>query len=147
MRLAASAYLGRYTGTSRTHAESNLRLFFAECADQHLAPLAAQRADRAVCAVHAGNPPVQTLYCVPAYGRGYRVLRICVIDGVLEHSPADYVAVPGPSRVTHLGLSRLQFEALLTAARESPNVLNFALVTMLGLLGLRSVRRGHCKRG
>jgi integrase/recombinase XerD len=31
----------------------------------------------------------------------------------------------------------LQFEALLTAARESPNLYDFALVAMLGLLGLR----------
>jgi integrase/recombinase XerD len=43
LRLAASAYLGRYTGTSRAHTESDLRLFFVWCADQHLAPLAAQR--------------------------------------------------------------------------------------------------------
>ena len=31
----------------------------------------------------------------------------------------------------------MQFEALLTAARESPIVFDFALVTLLGLLGLR----------
>jgi integrase/recombinase XerD len=43
LRLAVSAYLGRYTGTSRTHTESDLRLFFAWCADQQLAPLGAQR--------------------------------------------------------------------------------------------------------
>ena len=41
LRLATAAYLGRYTGTSRMHTESDLRLFFAWCADQHLAPLAA----------------------------------------------------------------------------------------------------------
>jgi integrase/recombinase XerD len=42
-----------------------------------------------------------------------------------------------PAESPTLGLSHLQFEALLTAARESPNVFDFALVTMLGLLGLR----------
>jgi integrase len=36
-----------------------------------------------------------------------------------------------------LGLSHLQFEALLSAARDSTNVFDFALVAMLGLLGLR----------
>jgi integrase/recombinase XerD len=36
-----------------------------------------------------------------------------------------------------LGLTHLQFEAMLTAARESPNPCDFALVAMLGLLGLR----------
>ncbi len=34
-------------------------------------------------------------------------------------------------------MSHLQFEALLTAARTSANPNDFALVTMLGLLGLR----------
>src|SRR5947207_7723936 len=37
LRLAASAYLGRFTGTSRTHTESDLRLFFTWCADQQRA--------------------------------------------------------------------------------------------------------------
>ena len=35
------------------------------------------------------------------------------------------------------GFTHLQFEALLTAARESPHPCDFALVAMLGLLGLR----------
>jgi site-specific recombinase XerD len=36
-----------------------------------------------------------------------------------------------------LGLSHLQFEAMLTAARASADPCDFALVAMLGLLGLR----------
>ncbi|HEV8554805.1 MAG TPA: hypothetical protein VGR06_00210 [Actinophytocola sp.] len=44
LRLAASAYLGRFTGVSRTHTESDLRLFFAWCVDQRLRPLEVQRA-------------------------------------------------------------------------------------------------------
>ncbi|MBP2327827.1 integrase [Kibdelosporangium banguiense] len=64
--------------------------------------------------------------------------RTCVIDTVLEHSPAEYVRRPVvPSESPTLGLSHLQFEALLTAARESVNRFDFALVAMLGLLGLR----------
>ena len=64
--------------------------------------------------------------------------RTCVIDGVLEHSPAEYVRRPHvPAESPTLGLTHLQFEALLTAAKQSPNRCDFALVTMLGLLGLR----------
>jgi hypothetical protein len=40
--------------------------------------------------------------------------------------------LPGCWDVTHL-----QFEALLTTARQSANPYDFALVAMLGLLGLR----------
>jgi integrase/recombinase XerD len=64
--------------------------------------------------------------------------RTCVIDGVLEHSPAEYVRRPNvPPESPPLGFTHLQFEALLTAARESVNDYDFALVAMLGLLGLR----------
>jgi integrase/recombinase XerD len=42
-----------------------------------------------------------------------------------------------PAESPTLGLTHLQSEAVLTAARQSPNRCDFALVTMLGLLGLR----------
>ncbi|MBY8855380.1 tyrosine-type recombinase/integrase [Nocardia sp. CA2R105] len=64
--------------------------------------------------------------------------RTCVIDGVLEHSPAEYVRRPRVSNESPtLGLSHLQFEALFAAARDSAHASDFALVAMLGLLGLR----------
>jgi integrase/recombinase XerD len=64
--------------------------------------------------------------------------RTCVIDGLLEHSPAEHVRRPSvPAESPTLGFTHLQFEALLTAARESPSPCDFALVAMLGLLGLR----------
>lgn len=42
-----------------------------------------------------------------------------------------------PPESPSLGFTHLQFEAMLTAARESVNIYDFALVAMLGLLGLR----------
>jgi integrase/recombinase XerD len=64
--------------------------------------------------------------------------KTCVIDGVLDHSPAEHVRRPTvPPESPTLGFTHLQFEALLTAARESANPCDFALVAMLGLLGLR----------
>jgi site-specific recombinase XerD len=64
--------------------------------------------------------------------------RTCVIDAVLSASPAQYVRRPPvPSESPTLGLTHLQFEALLTAARLSSNRNDFALVALLGMLGLR----------
>ena len=64
--------------------------------------------------------------------------RTCVLDGLMQHSPAEHVRHPAvPAESPTLGFTHLQFEALLTAARESPNPYDFALVAMLGLLGLR----------
>ena len=61
--------------------------------------------------------------------------RTCVIDGLLEHSPAEHVRRPSvPPESPTLRFTHLQFEALLTAARESSNTCDFALVAMLGLL-------------
>jgi integrase/recombinase XerD len=64
--------------------------------------------------------------------------RTCAIDAVIEHSPAEHVRRPAvPAESPTLGFTHLQSEALLTAARESPGPSDFALVAMLGLLGLR----------
>jgi integrase len=52
--------------------------------------------------------------------------------------PPSMSAVPAvPAESPTPGFTHLQFEALLTAARESANRYDFALVAMLGLLGLR----------
>lgn len=64
--------------------------------------------------------------------------RICVIDQILPYSPADYVRRPVvPPESPTLGLGHLQFEALITTARLSANPNDFALIVMLGLLGMR----------
>ncbi|MBH0774690.1 tyrosine-type recombinase/integrase [Nocardia bovistercoris] len=139
LRLAASAYLARYTGSSRIHCRSDLRIYFAWCAERDLAPLATERAQveqyvRWMQEVRRFAPATVARRMAVVTG----FYRTCVIDGVIDHSPADYVRRPRVSNESPtLGLSHLQFEALLTAARDSTNPHDFALVTMLGLLGLR----------
>jgi hypothetical protein len=65
--------------------------------------------------------------------------RVCVIDQILAHSPADYVRRPPvPTESPTLGLGHLQFEALLTIARLSIDRNDFALIAMLDLLGVAS---------
>ena len=137
--LAVAAYLARFKGASRYHTESDLRCYLAWCAEHDLDPLAARRPHlelyiRWMQEVRRFKPStVSRRFSVTA---GF--YQTCVIDGMLEHSPAEHVRRPTvPPESPTLGFTHLQFEALLTAARESPNPYDFALVAMLGLLGLR----------
>lgn len=107
LRLAVAAYLARYT----------LRCTSAGCRK-------CAGSSRRLC--RAGSRSLRGGY------------RMAVIDGRLDHSPAEYVrrpTVPPESRT--LRFTHLQFKAMLTVARESPNRCDFTLTAMLGLLGLR----------
>jgi len=139
LRLAVAAYLARFKGSSREHTESDLRCYVSWCAERGLDPLAVRRPHlelyiRWMQEVRRFKPStVSRRFSVVA---GF--YRTCVLDGILEHSPAEHVRRPAvPTESPTLGFTHLQFEALLTAARESPNPYDFALVAMLGLLGLR----------
>jgi integrase/recombinase XerD len=139
LRLAVAAYLARYKGSSREHTESDLRCYLTWCAEHSLDPLAAQRPHlelyiRWMQEIRRFKPStVSRRFSVTA-----GLYRTCVLDGVLNHSPAEHVRRPSVSAESPTrGFTHLQFEALLTAARESPNPYDFALVSMLGLFGLR----------
>ena len=139
LRAAVSAYLGRYRGETRLHTESDLRVFLCWCTDQDLDPLAAVRVDierylRWLQDVRCYQPSTVSRRLSVVVG----FYRVCVIDQLLPHSPADYVRRPTvPAESPTLGLGHLQFEALITTARLSTNINDFALVALLGLLGLR----------
>jgi site-specific recombinase XerD len=139
LRLAVAAYLARFKGSSRAHTESDLRCYLAWCAERSLDPLAARRPYlelyiRWMQEIRRFKPSTVSRRFSVAAG----FYRICVLDGILEHSPAEHVRRPAvPAESPTPGFMHLQFEALLTAAQESPSRYDFALVAMLGLLGLR----------
>jgi site-specific recombinase XerD len=134
-----SGYLGRYRGETRVHTESDLRVFLRWCTDHNVEPLAAVRVDierylRWLQDVRRYQPSTVSRRLSVVVG----FYRVCVIDAILAPSPADYVRRPTvPADSPTLGLAHLQFEALLTTARLSANPNDFALVALLGLLGLR----------
>jgi site-specific recombinase XerD len=139
LQSAVAAYLARYRGLSREHTASDLRVFLDWCAERGVDPLVAQRAHlelyvRWCQEVRRFKPSTVSRRTSVVCG----FYQTCVIDGLLEHSPAEWLRRPTvPPESPTLGLTHLQFEALLTAARESTNPNDFALVAMLGLLGLR----------
>jgi integrase/recombinase XerD len=139
LRLVVAAYLARFKGQTRIHTESDLRGYLSWCQTRDLDPLSATRPH---VELHVRWLQEARRYRPSTVSRRMSVVagfyRTCVIDNVLEHSPAQYVRRPNvPPESPTLGLTHLQFEAILTAARASANDCDFALVAMLGLLGLR----------
>ena len=127
-------------------------MFFAWCGDRQLTPLSAQRNDlelylRWLQDVRRYKPSTVSRRLSVVAG----IYRTCVIDGVPEHSPADYVRRPTlPSESPTLGLTHLQFEAMLTAAREVDQPLRLRSGLAPGLAraaDLRIGRREHRRPG
>jgi site-specific recombinase XerD len=136
---AVAAYLARFKGATRAHTDSDLRAYLMWCRSHGLQPLQAQRVHvelylRWMQEVRDFKPSTISRRVSVLVG----FYRTCVLDGVLAVSPADHVRRPNvPPESPTLGLTHLQFEAMLTAGKTSGNINDFALVAMLGLLGLR----------
>ena len=139
LRRAVAAYHARFKGQSRLHTECDLRVYLTWCRSHDLEPLAAQRPHLELYIrwmQEARRYKPSTVSRRIAIVAGF--YRTCVIDTVLARSPAEHVRRPSvPTESPTLGLTHLQFEAMLATARTSANANDFALVTMLGLLGLR----------
>lgn len=95
LRAAVAAYLGRYRGQTRLHTDSDLRIFLRWCDEQSLRPLTAVRTDieryvRLLQDVRRFQPSTVSRRLSIVVG----FYRVCVIDGLLPHSPAHYVRRP-----------------------------------------------------
>lgn len=146
LRIAVAGYLARFKGQSRYHTECDLRCYLRWCQGNDLDPMVARRPHielylRWLQEVRHLKPSTVSRRLSVVAG----FYRTCVYDDLLENSPADYVRRPTvPAESPTLGLSHLQFEAMLSAARDSTNDNDFALVAMLGLLGLRVFEATRC---
>ena len=103
--LAVAAYLARFKRSSRYHTESDPRCYLTWCAERGLDSLAARRAHlelyiRWMQEVRLFKPSTVSRRFSVAAG----FYRTCVIDGLLEHSPAEHVrrpSVPAESPTHH----------------------------------------------
>jgi hypothetical protein len=95
LRLAVAAYLARFKGASRDHTESDLRCFLTWCAEHRLDPLTARRPHlelyiRWMQEIRRFQPSTVSRRISVVAG----FYRTCVIDSLLEHSPAEHVRRP-----------------------------------------------------
>jgi len=122
LRLAVTAYLARFKGSSREHTESDLRCYLTWCAGHALEPLAVQRPH---LELNIRWMQETRRFKAPTISRRFSVTagfyRTCVIDGVLEHSPAEHVRRPTvPPESPTLGFTHLQFEDVALAHAYAP---------------------------
>jgi len=157
LRLAVAAYLARFKGASRYHTESDLRCCLVWCGEHGLDPLAACRPHlelyiRWMQEIRRFKPStVSRRFSVTA---GF--YRTCVIDGLLEHSPAEHVRRPSvPPESPTLGFTHLQYRGVNLICRSWRGLLaGFALrpfwlsvpATRRSSPGLAG-SRGRCCRG
>jgi integrase/recombinase XerD len=118
LRLTVAAYLARFTGPSREHAESDLRCYMSWCAGRGLDPLTACRPHlelyiRWMQEIRHFKPSTVSRRFSVAAG----FYKTCVIDCLLERSPAEHVRRPSvPPESPTLGFTHLQFEAAYMAS-------------------------------
>jgi site-specific recombinase XerD len=130
--------LARYSGRTREAYAGDLRTYLAWCSARSLDVFAASRPHIEIYVRwleedrHLAPATVaRRLSTVIGF------YRFMVIDGHLDKSPAEYVRRPRVSADSQaLGLDRMQLGTLVATARASSPT-DAALITLLGLLGLR----------
>jgi integrase/recombinase XerD len=142
VRLAAAGFLARYEGATHRAYDSDLRTWFAWCSRQGVDPLVVTRPMVELyvrwMTETAGYAPATTARRLGTVCGFYRFL---VIDGIVASSPAEYVRRPRrPEESPTLGLTHLQFEALLAASRAAGPTAQ-VLILLLGMLGYGCPRR------
>ena len=137
---AVVGFLARYSSTATVAAYAlDLRLLFEWCAVQGLDPLEVTRTQLELFARHLehdrGNGPSTISRRLSTLKSFYRIAEI---DDFVAKSPATHLRLPRVYRdeTTTLGLDRFEFCAVLAAARASGPA-DAALITVMGLLGLR----------
>ena len=154
-RLAVAGFLARYSGPTRKSYVSDLRQFFAWCASVDLEVFGTKRGHIELWARSMEEKGLARATIGRRLSTVAGFYRICVLDGLIEHSPAEYVRRPKiDTESATLGLDRMELSAFI-AQGAAGGSMDHALACLLGLLGLRvseacsiniealSLERGH----
>lgn len=138
--LAAAGYLARYRGGTRETYRVSLKLLFDWCGGLGVDVLEGMR--RPVLELFARylederhNSPATVAHHLSIIKGFYSFAEI---DGYIERSPAAHLRMPRVYRDESktLGLDRMELGSLIQTARAS-HVMDAALITLMGMLGLR----------
>jgi integrase/recombinase XerD len=138
--LAAAGYLARYSGGTRESYRVSLKLLFGWCQGLGIDVLDGMR--RPVLELFGRyleeerhNAPVTVAHHLSIV-RGF--YSFAEIDSYIDKSPATHLRMPRVYRDESktLGLDRMELGSLIQTARAS-HVMDAALITLMGMLGLR----------
>lgn len=137
--IAALAFLSRYGEGTRKQYFADLRIFFDWCASNGIKPLEAKRVHLEFFARYMederGNQ-ASSVHRRLSTLKGF--YRIAEADDRITKNPTTFLRMPkviyDPARA--LGLDRMELGRLVQVARASSPI-NGALVSLMGLLGLR----------
>jgi integrase/recombinase XerD len=135
--MAVAGFLAGYCGATRRSYASDLRLFSSWCQEANLRLFTARRGHLE----RFGRWMEERGLSRATIGRRLSTLagfyRFAVIDGAIEHSPAEYVRRPKvDTESATLGLDRMELGAFIAQA-AAPSPRYDALACLLGLLELR----------
>ena len=147
LRLAVTAYLARFMGSSGYHIESDLRCYLAWCAGHGLDPLAARRRNLELYIwwmqeIRRFRPSMVSRRFSVATG----FYRTCVIDGLWSTHPPSMSAAVGDAGVANTGVHRPAVRGPAhygSGVREPVRLRTGRHARPAGLADLRSHRRRH----
>src|SRR5580700_5575947 len=90
-RLAVAGFLARYSGSTRVSYSGDLRQFFAWCAPLNLGVFELRRGHLELWARTMEERGLARATIARRLSTVAGFYRICVLDGLVEHSPAEHV--------------------------------------------------------
>jgi integrase/recombinase XerD len=136
-RLAVAGFLARYSQPTRTSYMSDLRQFFAWCDSVGLGVFEVKRGHLELWARSMEERGLARATIGRRLSTVAGFYRIAALDGLIEHSPAEYVRRPKiDTESATLGLDRMELSAFI-AQGAAAGPMDHALACLLGLLGLR----------
>ena len=141
-RLAIASFLARYSGATRVTTPRISGNWFAWCHEHHLAVFGARRGHLELWARMQEDAGLARSTVSRRLSTVAGFYRFAAIDGIIEHSPAEYVRRPKiDTESATLGLDRMELSAFIAQGAAAGPV-DHALACLLGLLGLRDRHRG-----
>jgi len=136
-RLAVASFLARYSGPTRISYTADLKMYFAWCHRHDLELWLVRRGHLELWARTMEDAGLARSTIGRRLSTVAGFYRFAVIDGIIEHSPAEFVRRPKiDTESATLGLDRMELGAFIAqGAAAGPT--DHALACLLGLLGLR----------